>query len=104
LDSDQTFFEQNQEVCNNTIVIAVANFCEAQGIDPTTCAAHGIEPNSDDTHVLFNQVTGNGTNPDPRLIFSGFAVDLAWDLTGIGNCWTGNEFDTSFPPALPACS
>jgi parallel beta-helix repeat protein len=104
LAADQNLVEQNLVVGNNTFGIAVANFCVAQGIDPTTCAALGIEPNSDDTHVLFNHVTGNGTNPDPRLIFSGFAVDLAWDLTGIGNCWTGNEFDTSFPPALPACS
>jgi parallel beta-helix repeat protein len=104
LAADQNLVEQNLVFGNNTFGIAVANFCVAQGIDPTTCAMLGIEPNSDDTHVLFNQVTGNGTNPDPRLIFPGFAVDLAWDLTGTGNCWTGNEFDTSFPPALPACS
>jgi hypothetical protein len=32
-----------------------------------------------------------------------FAVDLAWDGTGVGNCWSGNVFATSFPPDLPTC-
>jgi len=104
LAADQNLVEENVVLGNNTFGIAVANFCVAQGIDPITCAALGIEPNSDDTHVLFNQVQGNGTNPDPRLISPFFAVDLAWDGTGTGNCWTGNNAGTSFPPALPACS
>jgi parallel beta-helix repeat protein len=104
LAADQNLVEENVVLGNNTFGIAVANFCVAQGIDPTTCALLGIEPNSDDTHVLFNQVRGNGTHPDPRLISPFFAVDLAWDGTGTGNCWTGNDAGTSFPPVLPACS
>ena len=27
-------------------------------------------------------------------------VDLAWDLTGIGNAWVKNECQTSDPPGL----
>ena len=47
-------------------------------------------------------VTGNGSNPDPDLP-AVFAVDLAWDTTGVGNCWANNVFGTSFPDPLPAC-
>jgi hypothetical protein len=53
--------------------------------------------------VAFNIVLGNGGHPDPRLISTDFAVDLAWDGTGTGNCWIGNTARTSFPPMLPAC-
>jgi len=45
----------------------------------------------------------NGLAPDPRLISSAFAVDLAWDGTGTGNCWAHNVAGTQFPPALPGC-
>jgi len=29
--------------------------------------------------------------------------DLVWDTSGERNCWIGNNYKTSFPPALPAC-
>jgi hypothetical protein len=32
-----------------------------------------------------------------------FAVDLAWDTTGTGNCWAANQATTTFPAPLPAC-
>jgi hypothetical protein len=52
---------------------------------------------------VFNSVRQNGTDPDPRLISPAFAVDLAWDTTGTGNCWSFNKFGTSFPADLPTC-
>ena len=55
------------------------------------------------TVTAHNTVTGNGLAPDPRLISSAFAVDLAWDGTGTGNCWAHNVAGTQFPPALPGC-
>jgi parallel beta-helix repeat protein len=103
LAADQNRVDHNLVLGNDTFGIAVADFCVAQGIDPDTCAALGIEPSSDDTRVRFNVVQGNGGNPDPRLITLDFAVDLAWDGTGTGNCWTGNKAGTSFPPMLPPC-
>jgi hypothetical protein len=42
------------------------------------------------------------TNPDPTLSPM-FAVDLVWDTTGVGNCWSNNRFATSFPTTLPSC-
>jgi parallel beta-helix repeat protein len=103
LAADQNLVAHNVVLRNDTFGIAVADFCVAQGIDPATCAALGIEPSSDDARVVFNTVRGNGTNPDPRLISPAFAVDLAWDTTGTGNCWSFNNFDTSFPEDLPTC-
>jgi parallel beta-helix repeat protein len=103
LAADDNVVEHNVVTGNDSYGIAVADFCAAQGIDPGTCAALGIEPSSDNARVVFNRVLGNGTNPDPRLILPAFAVDLAWDGTGTGNCWGFNKFDTSFPADLPSC-
>jgi hypothetical protein len=49
-------------------------------------------------------VVGNGFDPDlARLPVAAAAVDLAWDGTGTGNCWSGNTAATFFPGPLPAC-
>jgi len=104
LAADQNLVDRNLVLGNDTFGIAVADFCVAQGIDPATCASLGIQPSSDDARVAFNVVLGNGRHPDPRLITDDFAVDLAWDGTGTGNCWTGNTAGTSFPATLPSCS
>jgi parallel beta-helix repeat protein len=102
LAADNNVVEHNIVTGNDSYGIAVANYCVALNLDPATCAALGIEPNSDDARVVFNRVEGNGSNPDPGLA-PVFAVDLAWDTTGTGNCWSFNTFDTSFPQDLPSC-
>jgi len=61
-----------------------------------------IEPNPDNDQVTFNVALGNGSNPSP-LINPVFAVDLAWDTTGTGNCWKHNKAQTQFPSSLPSC-
>lgn len=87
---------------NDSFGIAVSNICVAQQLPPAVCASLDIEPNPDGNRITSNTVTGNGGNPDPALP-PVFAVDLAWDTTGVGNCWSGNVFDTAFPPDLPSC-
>src|SRR5262249_10092690 len=87
---------------NNSFGIAAANFCVANNLTVAQCAALDIEPNPDNDHVLFNTATGNGTSPAPSVPAI-FAVDLAWDLTGTGNCWKHNVAATQFPPTVPAC-
>jgi len=93
---------------NNSFGIAVSNICVAQQLDTDTCdlISTDIQPDSDNNRILRNTVLGNGTDPDPVLP-PVFAVDLAWDGTGVGNCWTGNVFGTFFwpgaPDPLPAC-
>jgi len=103
LAADDNRVEHNTVTGNGTFGIAVADFCVGQGIPPEVCATLGIEPSPDGTLTAHNTVTGNGLTPDPRLIFSAFAVDLAWDGTGTGNCWRKNVAGTQFPPDLPGC-
>jgi parallel beta-helix repeat protein len=102
LAADSNRVRENLVTKNRSFGIAVANICVAQGIPPADCASLDIEPNPDDNRITSNTVLGNGTNPDP-ILPPVFAVDLAWDLTGTGNCWSNNVFGTSFPPSLPEC-
>jgi parallel beta-helix repeat protein len=102
LAADQNRVDHNLVLNNDSYGIAVANFCVAQQLTPDQCSALDIEPNSDDAHVDHNAVFGNGAHPSP-LIQSVFAVDLAWDGTGTGNCWSMNAHQTQFPDVLPTC-
>jgi parallel beta-helix repeat protein len=62
-----------------------------------------IETPSNRVRVRYNTVRDNGAAAPPGL-FPG--VDLLWDGSGTGNCWSTNRFGTSAPAAsdLPACS
>jgi cytochrome c peroxidase len=102
LATDRNEIDHNVVTNNNSFGIAVANFCVANNLPPPLCAVLDIDPDPDDNVVAHNVATGNGTNPAPSLN-PVFAVDLAWDLTGSGNCWDKNKNDTEFPSPLPAC-
>jgi len=102
LAADANQVDHNRVTGNDSFGIAVANFCVANNIAPGDCAVLDIEPNPDNDHVMFNVATGNGSNPSP-LINPVFAVDLAWDTTGTGNCWKHNVAQTQFPSSLPPC-
>src|SRR5436309_3627052 len=102
LAADANLVDHNTVTGNDSFGIAVANFCVANNLTPEQCAALDIEPNPDFDRVIFNVATGNGTAPSP-LINPVFAVDLAWDTTGTGNCWAHNVADTQFPSVLPGC-
>jgi parallel beta-helix repeat protein len=99
---DTNQVDHNLVLDNDSYGIAVANFCLAQGLTPDVCSLLDIEPNPDHNQVDHNSVLGNGKHPDPSLA-PVFAVDLAWDGSGAGNCWDKNKFKTQFPPELPAC-
>ncbi len=79
----------------STVVLAVL-----AGIDPGT---FDIEPNPDRVHILNNVVKRNGYNP-PVLDIPLPGVDLLWDGSGVGNCWSGNKFKTNAPDPLPTCN
>ena len=100
--ADANAVHHNEVTGNDSFGIAVTNICVAQQLPDAICAILDIQPDSDDNRVTFNTATGNGGNPAPTLP-PVFAVDLAWDGTGTGNCWSKNVFDTSFPPDLPPC-
>jgi parallel beta-helix repeat protein len=99
---DDNLVRNNLVTGNDSYGIAVSNICVAQELPDEVCAALDIEPNPDGNRIVSNAVLGNGTNPAPTLPPM-FAVDLAWDTTGVGNCWSNNRFNTSFPTTLPSC-
>ena len=100
--ADRNRIESNRVTGNNSFGIAVSNYCVVSGASASECAALDIEPNSDGNQVRSNTATGNGKKPAP-IVPQGLNVDLAWDLTGTGNCWAGNHFGTSFPLTFPPC-
>jgi len=102
LAADHNQIDHNIVTGNDSFGIAVANFCVANMLSDEQCAALDIEPNADFTQVIENVATGNGGNPSP-LINPVFAVDLAWDTTCTGNCWSHNVAGTQFPDDLPTC-
>jgi parallel beta-helix repeat protein len=102
LAANTNLIEGNTVTGNKSFGIGVVNFCVATNLTPAECAALDIEPNPDGNRIKGNTVTGNGTAPDPSVP-SVFTVDLAWDLSGTGNCWQHNVAGTIFPDPLPAC-
>ncbi len=98
LAADTNLVTQNQVTGNKSYGIAVADYCNfndcSGGVD--------IDPAPNDDRITSNAVTGNGAAPDPAVPGI-FAKDLAWDLSGSGNCWSVNTFGTSFPDPLPSC-
>jgi hypothetical protein len=99
---DRNVVDANRVTGNNSYGIAVANYCVALSVSNEDCAALDIEPNPDDNRVTGNTAKQNGKNADPSVP-DVFRVDLAWDLSGTGNCWSGNAAGTIFPSPLPAC-
>jgi parallel beta-helix repeat protein len=102
LSIDRNLVQSNRVTGNRSYGIAVANYCVVLGVSSADCAALDIEPNPDGNRVTGNTAKQNGKNPDPSVP-SVFTVDLAWDTTGTGNCWSGNTAGTTFPSPLPAC-
>jgi hypothetical protein len=80
----------------------VANHCVVLGLTPSACAALDIDPNPDLNRITSNRVSHNGSGPDPSVP-PAFAVDLAWDTPGAGNCWSRHLAGTTLPSSLPAC-
>jgi parallel beta-helix repeat protein len=100
--ADRNRLEANRVAANKSIGIGVANFCVATNVPPADCAGLDINPDADGNRIVSNTVNGNAKAPAPSLP-SIFAVDLAWDTTGTGNCWSRNRADTTFPAPLPTC-
>jgi cytochrome c peroxidase len=102
LATDRNEVSHNDVTNNDSFGIAVANFCVANDLPPAVCDLLDIDPDPDGNVVAHNKVTGNGGDVAPT-VNPVFAVDLAWDLSGSGNCWDKNMNDTEFPSPLPAC-
>jgi len=102
--ADGNRVEDNRVRGNRTLGIAVTSYCVVFGLAPADCAALGLDPFPDGNRITRNTVTGNGFDPDSeRLPVAAAAVDLAWDGSGTGNCWSENAAMTFFPSPLPPC-
>lgn len=100
--TDNTVVENNTVQKNDFLGIAVVSTTvlgALGGIPPEAFAS--IEPNPDGTKVRDNVVNTNGTI-QPPLPFP--ASDLLWDGSGANNCWSSNNYKTSFPASLPVCN
>jgi parallel beta-helix repeat protein len=93
---DRVIVQGNTATDNNSAGIVVTQLPpQVAALDPR------LDPFPDANQIRDNVVMNNGDSPDPKLApFPG--ADLLWDLTGAGNCWTGNQFRSAFP-ALPSC-
>jgi parallel beta-helix repeat protein len=70
------------------------------GLPPEAFA--DIEPNPDGAKIISNVLGNNGAAPPAGIPLPG--VDLLWDGSGTGNCWSNNHFSTSYPSGLPVCN
>jgi hypothetical protein len=101
--SDNVLVEKNNIRGNNFVGVATVSTLilgAIAGIPPEAFA--DIEPNSDGVRVIKNVLNKNGSAPPSGLPLPG--VDLLWDGTGTGNCWSDNKFSTSYPTPLPTCN
>lgn len=99
---DRALVEANTVTGNAFTGIAVGSTLllgALAGLPPEAFA--DIEPNPDEARIRDNVATGNGS-ASPISFLPG--VDLLWDGSGVGNCWSGNTFGSSAPPALPFCA
>lgn len=82
---------QNNMISNNGFAgILMTRFCSAVWSDEQQCTNIDIDPNPENNRVVDNQLSHNGTMPPADPILAQVAADLAWDNTGMGNCWGGN--------------
>jgi parallel beta-helix repeat protein len=85
--------------------IAVVNLCLGFALQGAGCDGLDVDPFSDGNRVAHNHLRDNGGLPTGNPLLDSLEADLVWDGSGTGNCWSGNSFATSVPPApdLPAC-
>jgi len=61
----------------------------------------GMDPTSNNVRIEGNELSDNGLAPSVPGLPTG---DLVWDGTGLESCWADNDFGTSMPESLPACT
>ena len=90
---------------NDSLGIALTDFCSAAALPPDVCATLDIEPLPNGNRITGNVVLRNGRNPDLARLPAELAGDLVWTGTGGGNCWSRNIAGTVAPLGivLPSC-
>jgi parallel beta-helix repeat protein len=101
--ADRTRVSGNAVTGNQFAGIGVTSLCLALALQGQVCDGIDIEPNPDGNRIIGNLVLGNGAVPVGIPLLDALRADLVWDGTGTGNCWQGNAYATSVPPALVSC-
>jgi len=104
LGTDNATVERNTITGNNfsgIVVFSTLVLGTLAGVPPDAFA--DIEPNPDGAKIRNNYLANNGQAP-PSLPIPLPGVDLLWDGSGVGNCWSSNNFQSSYPSPLPACN
>jgi parallel beta-helix repeat protein len=100
---DRTLITGNTITNNASTGVAVVDaeiLAALAGLPP---GSFGVDTKPDGTRTQRNLVLGNGAAPQPPIAGNFPGVDLLWDGTGVGNCWSQNVFLKSAPSPLPAC-
>ncbi|MCA9773283.1 MAG: right-handed parallel beta-helix repeat-containing protein, partial [Myxococcales bacterium] len=104
LGSKQSRAVRNNVTANDAVGIGVADLCTVLALGPVECAGLGYDAASTGNEIRDNASLGNAIGQFNHA--AGFLYnDLAWDFQGSGNCWSGNNYFSSFPPffLLPRC-
>ncbi len=101
--ADTTTVTRNEVEHNSFAGIGVLSLCVFFTLQGQPCPPLDVDPNPDMNRITRNHVEDNGTVPTGNPVIDSLRADLAWDGSGTGNCWQGNEFSTSVPSPLPAC-
>lgn len=97
LGADDVRVSQNEILNNKSVGIAVVGLDAIFGEG----TVYDVDPNPERNWILNNQIDGNGQDPDPKMLASGFeGADLIWDLSGRGNSWDEPDA-TRLPYTLP---
>jgi parallel beta-helix repeat protein len=87
--ADHVVIRNNRVIGNDSLGIAITQ-------NPFAALDPRIEPNPDHNEILRNVALHNGLQPDQiRALTPG--VDIAYDGSGEGTCFTDNVFSTQFP-------
>jgi parallel beta-helix repeat protein len=98
LGADDVRINDNVVTGNPTIGVGVISLPpDAAAQDPR------LEPAPDRNAVQRNVIAGNGRSPDPTRPSPLAGVDVGWDGTGTGNCFTTGPATRSLPAHLPPC-
>lgn len=101
--ADKTTIQKNRISHNNFVGVATVStliIASLAGLPPESIT--DIEPNADNTKIIDNVLTQNGTVAPPGLPLP--PADFLWDGSGANNCWKNNIYSTAFPAALPSCN
>jgi hypothetical protein len=95
LGGDRVVIRHNSVLEHNSVGVAVVQ-------NPFAALDPRIEPYPDGNEVRGNVILRNGRSPDPvRATTPG--VDIVYDGTGVGTCFTHNLFETAFPAGALGC-